>query len=108
MSSDSTDSSTNISISAGHVGLVLLTDGDSSFYLEIPLDTINANSLDAVQYLLFVGWCVLGVEGLLSLQPEGEELDREDDIEEEGIYYYVSDRGVFCEVTHLAVRLHCI
>jgi hypothetical protein len=73
---------------------VLLTDGDSSFYLEIPLVTINANSLDAVKYLLFVGWCVLGAEGLLSLQPDGEELDV--DIEEEGIYYYVRDRGVFC------------
>ena len=108
MSSDSTNSkspdstdSTNISISEGHVGLVLLTDGDSSFYLEIPLVAINANSLDAAKYLLFVGWCVMGAEGLLSLQPDGEELDV--DIEEEGIYYYLCQRSR-CVLLVMALR----
>lgn len=93
MSSDST-----ISITAGHVGLVLLGDGDSksSFYLEIPVDTVNANSVDAASYLRFVAWCVLGVEGILSLEHGGEALDLEDDIQEEGIYYYVREEGVFC------------
>jgi len=90
----STDS---ISITAGHVGLVLLGDGDleSSFYMEIPTDTINANSLNAASYLLFVGWCVLGVEGILSLKPGGAELNPNDNIEEEEIYYYVRAEGVF-------------
>ncbi len=64
--------------------------------LEIPLDSINANCLDAAQYLLFVGWCILGVEGVLSLKPDGEERDPNDYIVEQGIYHYVRDEGVFC------------
>ena len=91
-------STMNISISEDHVGLVLLSDhdGDSSFYLEIPLDSINANCLDAARYLLFVGWCILGVEGVLSLEPDGQERDSDDDIVEQEIYYYVRHEGVFC------------
>jgi len=95
MSSDST-----ISIAAGHVGLVLLGDGDSgsSFYLEIPVVAINANSLDPARYLLFVAWCVLGAEGMLSLEHGGEALGPEVNIQEECIYYYVREpeEGVLC------------
>jgi hypothetical protein len=89
--------SITISITAGHVGLVLLGSGDSesSFYLEIPVDTINANSLDAASYLRFVAWCVLGVEGMLSLEPGGEELGPEVVIREEDIYYYIREEGLF-------------
>ena len=100
---------TSISISENHVGLVLLSDDDSFFYLEVPLDIIRANCLDATRYLLFLGWCILGVEGVLSLGPDGQEHWHDADggiIVEQKIYYYVRlghDKGVFCSniVIHL-------
>ncbi|KAK2462242.1 hypothetical protein APHAL10511_005738 [Amanita phalloides] len=90
-----------ISIKPNHVGLVLLNHVDSPFYLEIPLDTIKRNCLDPARYLRFVGWCVLGVEGKLSLEPavdsdEGAEAEDAEvrDIEANTIYYYVRDENV--------------
>jgi len=92
--SGSTTTST-ISIPEGHVRLVLLNDADLSFYLEIPLTVIPSLCLDSVKYLLFLGWCILGVEGILSLDPDGEKLDPDYDIEDREIYYYVLDEGIF-------------
>jgi hypothetical protein len=104
----SSDSTINIPIEEGHVGLVLLEGDNEVFYLHIPLDRINANSLDAARYLLFIGWCVLGVEGTLS--ESGRELGLDDVIEEMGIYYYVRDEdGMFAvnigiwQNTHLII-----
>jgi hypothetical protein len=66
--------------------MAFLSDGDSFFYLEIHLDSINANCLDAARYLLFVGWCILGVEDVLSLKPNGQERDSDGDLVEQETY----------------------
>ena len=90
-----------ISIPEGHVGLVLLEDNDDSskFYLQIPLDAINSLCLNPVKYLLFLGWCIFGVEGRLTLGSGGqdtEELNSDDnpELEDKRIYYYVTDEGI--------------
>lgn len=98
----------SIFISEDHVGLVLLSDGDSSFYLEIPLDSVDANCLDAARYLLFVGWCIMGVEGVLPLEPDGQEHDLVGEIVEQAI---MSDMKVCFAVNvvmHLVVHLRSI
>lgn len=51
----------------GHVRHILISNDNLSFYLEIPLDIINSLCLKPCKYLVFLGWCILGVQGRLSL-----------------------------------------
>jgi hypothetical protein len=46
---------------AGFVQLVLWENED--FYLEIPVEIVNNVCLRPLKYLLYIGWCVLGVIG---------------------------------------------
>jgi len=62
----------HVTVPQGHVGLVLLQNGNSTFYLEIPLNIINGLCLRPRKYLRFLGWCILGVEGVLALQAAGD------------------------------------
>ena len=78
-----------VTVPRGHVGLVLLQNGNSSFYLEIPLNTINGLCLRPRKYLLFLGWCILGIEGVLALQAGGDGIDDNGDLTNRGIYHYV-------------------
>lgn len=43
------------------------------------------------KYLIFLGWCILGVEGVLPLEHNGEGIETDGDLDPEGIYYYVAD-----------------
>jgi hypothetical protein len=83
----------------GHVRLVLLKEENSSesFYLDIPLKIIKSLSLKPLKYLLFLGWCVLGVEGVLSREHGGDEIDTEGNLDDQEIYYFVGpdDAGMF-------------
>jgi len=73
-----------------HVALVLLEDTKASFYLQVPLTTIRALCLKPLKYLLYLGWCILGAEGVLSLKPDDpDEIDTDDDAVGGEIYYYV-------------------
>ena|ERR1700722_19601999 len=84
----------SISIPTGHVGLILLHENLSgSFYLQIPLKTINSLCLKPHKYLLFLGWCILGVEGKLALAHSGDEIDTDGDLVNRGIYHYVVADG---------------
>jgi hypothetical protein len=111
MASRST-SATNISVPQNHVGLVLLHDGDSFFYLQIPSPSILSLCLKPRKYLAFLGWCILGVEGVLSLVSDGEELDLGGDLDDQEIYYYVT-KGIFpllascCETLTLSKMVPC-
>ena len=62
------------SIEVVHVRLILLHDANSSFHLDIPLDIIESLCLKPLKYLLFLGWCILGVEGVLAYEHDGVEL----------------------------------
>ncbi len=78
----------SFSVPEGHVALVLLREENSAFYLRIPLDIL---CLRPRKYLIFLGWCILGVEGVLALQPDGNGIDTDGDLDDQGIYHYVSN-----------------
>ena len=93
MSSSATSSRRTSSVPKGHVWLVLLHQEPSSFYLQIPVDTIRSLCLKPLKYLLFLGWCILGVEGTLALERNGDAIATDDDLDERGTYYYVMAVG---------------
>lgn len=88
----------HVTVGQGHVGLVLLQHENSSFYLEIPLNTIHGLCLRPRKYLRYLGWCILGVEGVLALQAGGEGISDNGDLTNRRIYHYVpaaEQRGTF-------------
>jgi hypothetical protein len=66
---------------------------DSSFYLQIPLNIIDSLCLKPRKYLVFLGWCILGVRGQLALEDGGDGIPTDGSLEDQGIYYYVADVG---------------
>src|SRR5882762_2154793 len=88
MSVDSVDS-----IPLGHVRLILLSKDNSSFHLQIPLDIIGSLCLKPRKYLVFLGWCILGVQGRLARTDGGRGITTNGSLEDQGIYYYVADVG---------------
>ncbi|KIL57679.1 hypothetical protein M378DRAFT_87561 [Amanita muscaria Koide BX008] len=87
-------SSSGSSVPKGHVELVLLSEGDSEFYLQIPLDIISSLCLTPRKYLLFLGWCILGVEGVLALEHDGDRIDTDGDLDDQEVYHYVPVAGL--------------
>ena len=81
----------------GHVRLVLLGEENPSLYLDIPLEIIESLCLKPRKYLLYLGWCILGVEGVLSDEHDGDEISTDGTLDEHEIYYYVGpdDAGTF-------------
>ena len=92
-----TMSSPNIPvIEVGHVRLILLHDENPSFHLDIPLDTIRSLCSKPLKYLRFLGWCILGVDGVLAYEPDGDEVDTDGNLSEHEIYYCnAEDEGTF-------------
>ena len=87
-----------------HVALVLLEDEGSQFYLQIPLTIIRAVCLKPLKYLLYLGWCILGAEGVLSLQRDDpDEIDTDEDEVGGEIYHYVAaeDLGTFLSLSYV-------
>jgi hypothetical protein len=64
-----------------------------SFYLQIPLDVINTLCSRPRKYLLFLGWCVLGMEGVLAVEPNGDGIVTEGGLNNRAIYYFVTPDG---------------
>jgi len=92
--SESVDSVDTVdSIPQGHVRLVLFSKNDSSFYLQIPLEIIDSLCLKPRKYLVFLGWCILGVQGQLALEYGGGAIPTNGSLEDQRIYYYVADVG---------------
>ena len=78
-----------INVSSGHVRLVLVHG--YQFYLEIPLNIISSLCLKPRKYLVFLGWCILGVEGGLAESHDSGGMAVEGDLSDRGVYYYVTD-----------------
>jgi hypothetical protein len=74
-----------------------LQDENSSFHLNITLEIIESLCLKPLEYLLFLGWCILGVKVVLAHEPDGNEIDTDGNLGEHEIYYFVGpdDAGVF-------------
>ena len=68
----------------GHVWLILLHEKPSNFYLQIPVDIIRFLCLKPRKYLLFLGWCILGVEGTLALEYNADAIATNEDLDEGG------------------------
>ncbi|OJA11222.1 hypothetical protein AZE42_14194, partial [Rhizopogon vesiculosus] len=83
--------SSTSTVPEGYVWLVLLHEENSSFYLEIPLDIIASLCLKPRKYLRFLGWCILGVEGVVALTPGGDGIGSNGNLNNQGTYYYVAD-----------------
>ena len=56
---------------------------------------VTGHHMGKIVFQAGASW-VLKLKRWRPLQPDGEELDRDVDIEEGGVYYYFRDRGVFC------------
>jgi len=98
----SADNVMAISVPEGHVALILLQVGASSFYLQIPLNIIDSLCLKPRKYLLFLGWCILGVEGVLARKRHGNEIPLNGNLINQGIYHYVAaSPGMFSLTTSL-------
>jgi len=52
------------------------------------LDVIRSLCSKPRKYLVFLGWCILGVEGVLTL--DDDEIETDGDLNDEGIYYYAT------------------
>jgi hypothetical protein len=76
------------SVPPGYVRFILALD--PCFYLEIPLTEIHALCLSPRKYLVFLAWCILGVEGGLA-KADHVVLDPIGPLDDEGEYYYVSN-----------------
>ena len=73
-----------------HIALILLEDKGSQFYLQVPLTTIHALCLKPLRYLLYLGWCILSAEGVLSLDRDDHDgIDTDEDVVGGEVYYYV-------------------
>ena len=80
-------SDSNFIVPNDHLALTLLEDNGSVFYLQIPLDAIRALCLKPLKYLLFLGWCILGAEGVLCVGDN--EIDTDEEAVGGEIYQYV-------------------
>ena len=101
--SSSSDSNSEYIVPNDYVALVLLEDKGSSFYLQVPLTTIRALCLKPLKYLLYLGWCILSAEGILSLErDERDGIDTDEDAVGGEIYYYVhaAPLGTFLLLSH--------
>jgi hypothetical protein len=72
----------------GHVRLILVCQ--PQFYLEIPLNIICSLCLKPRKYLVFLGWCILGVEGGLAERHGSEQMELNGALDDRGLYYYVT------------------
>ena len=83
-------STTGDVIPAGHVCPNLVHKHNSWFYLHVPLAIIDSLCLKPCMYLKFLGWCILGIEGMLSLKNGSGEIETDGTLDDEGVYYYVT------------------
>ncbi|KIJ31519.1 hypothetical protein M422DRAFT_234529 [Sphaerobolus stellatus SS14] len=93
-----------------HVHLVLFTDRSSTlleFYLEIPIVMITSHCLWPVKYLRYLGWSILGVEGVVRDKATGNEMGPNDTLTDRAVYSYVTASDAAHALQH-AVDLEVI
>jgi hypothetical protein len=72
---------------SGFIHLVLLS-GENPFYLEIPTPIVPTVCLSPRRYLRYLGWCVLGVIGVLN-DEQGNEIALDGELVDRGVYHYI-------------------
>jgi hypothetical protein len=80
-------------VPTGYIRLILIHNNDSPFYLQIPLNIIASLCLTPRKYLIYLGWCILGIDGSLALDHDGEGIGEDGGLEDQAIYYYVPPEG---------------
>ena len=103
----------------GEVEVEVEVESESWFYLYIPLDNIDPLCLSPRKYLLYIAWCILGLDAdveSLELAIAGEDrefhaIDLDGDLEGGGIYKLIPDdpnAGMYFSVPHdRAVLIYC-
>ena len=89
---------------SGFIHLVLLSQEDP-FYLKIPTAIVATVCLliSPWKYLQYLGWCVLGVIGVL-VNEQGKEIALNGELVDQGIYHYiVPDQDVLAHAIDLKV-----
>ena len=87
---------------SGFVHLVLLSQ-ENPFYLEIPTAVVDTLSLSPRKYLRYLGWCVLGVIGVL-IDEQGNEIALNGELLDQGVYHYiVPNQNVLAHAVDLEV-----
>lgn len=76
----------------GKIRLILYSPANSadSLYLDIPTSIPTSLCQHPRKYLRYLGWCILGVEGLVSMDsPDSEDnIGNEGTLEDRGVYRY--------------------
>ena len=87
---------------SGFIHLVLLSQ-EIPFYLEIPTAIVATVCLSPRKYLRYIGWCVLGVLGVLN-DEQGNEIVLDGELVDQGVYHYiVPDQNVLAHAVDLEV-----
>lgn len=87
---------------SGFIHLVLLSQ-EAPFYLEIPIAIVATVCLSPRKYLRYLGWCVLGVVGVLTDEQENE-IVLDGELLDQGVYrYLVPDQNVLAHAVDLEV-----
>lgn len=89
----------------GYIRFILIHDNDYPFYLQIPLNIIASLCQKPHKYLLFLGWCILGIQGFLALNHDGEYIEEDGALEDEAIYYYVTPGSAAVSVIAACIAL---
>ena len=72
---------------SGFIHLNLLSREEGLFYLEMPIKFVATVSLTPLKYLQYLGWCVLGVMGVLE-DEQGDRIALYGELTDQGVYYY--------------------
>ena len=87
---------------SGFIHLVLLSQ-QNPFYLQIPIAIVGTVCLSPRKYLRYLGWCVLGVIGVL-IDEQGNEIALNGGLVDQGVYHYiVPDQNVLAHAVDLEV-----
>lgn len=87
---------------SGFIHLVLLSQ-QNPFYLEIPTAIVGTVCLSPRKYLRYLGWCVLGIIGVLK-DEQGNEIALDGELVDQGVYHYiVPDQNVLAHAIDLEV-----
>ena len=86
----------------GFIHLILLSQ-ENPFYLEIPTAIVATVCLSPRKYLRYLGWCVLGVIGVLN-DEQGNEIVLDGELVDQGVYQYVvPDQNILAHAVDLEV-----
>jgi len=88
----------------GKIWLILYkpSDNQGNFYLHIPIYIIEPLCLRPRKYLRYLGWCVLGINGRVTLGTQ--DIGDEGELVDQGVYHYVVDATGFSRFPSVDTR----